>query len=193
MRYYKWYNTNECYLKSGDDIMYNSKLKTCCFFGHRKIAVSDELTSYIKDITEKLIKDKNIDTFLFGSKSQFDDLCYEIVSELKLKYPHIKRIYVRAEFPQIDDNYRRYLLERFEDTYFPEKIVGAGKSVYVERNFEMINSSSFCICYYDENYLPPKRKQSKKALIAYQPASGTKLAYDYAIKRTLTIYNAFDI
>ena len=66
----------------------------------------------IKNEVEKLIINENVQTFLFGSKSQFDDLCYEIVSELKVKYERVKRGYVRAEFPDIDEEYREYLLKR---------------------------------------------------------------------------------
>mgnify|MGYP002771653648 FL=1 len=110
-----------------------------------------------------------------------------IVTELKEKYPHIKRIYVRAEFPYIDDSYRNYLLERFEDTYYPEKMIDAGKAAYIERNYEMINKSKYCIVFYDENYVPPKRKHSRKDLIEYQPQSGTKLAYEYAVKKCVVI------
>ncbi len=168
------------------------KSKICCFFGHRKITETQELKNRLYGIAENLIINKNVDTFLFGSKSEFNDLCYMIVTELKEKYPHIKRIYVRAEFPFIDDSYRRYLLERYEDTYYPEKINNAGKSVYVERNYEMIDNSSYCICYYDENYAPPRRKSSKHDLFDYQPKSGTRMAFEYAIKRTLMICNVFE-
>ena len=47
--------------------------------------------------------------------------------------------------------------------------------------------------YYDENYFPPKRKNSKKDLVYYQPKSGTKLAYDYAMKKGLIITNVYRI
>ena len=105
------------------------------------------------------------------------------MTELKEKYSHIKRIYVRAEFQYIDDNYRKYLLQDFEDTYYHEKIMNAGKAVYVERNYEMIDKSKYCVVYYDENYAPPRRKNSRRDLTDYQPKSGTKLAYDYAVKK----------
>ena len=130
----------------------------------------------------------NNQSFQLGKQAQveyrFD--CPEY-AELKEKYPHIKRIYVRAEFPYIDDSYRNYLLERFEDTYYPEKMIDAGKAAYIERNYEMINKSKYCIVFYDENYVPPKRKHSRKDLIEYQPQSGTKLAYEYAVKKCVVI------
>ena len=147
------------------------KENTCCFFGHRTIKQTEELKIKLIDTIERLINVEKVDTFLFGSKSRFDSLCLELVTELKKKYPHIKRIYVRAEFPFIDDGYKEYLLKSYEDTYFPEKIVGSGRAVYVERNCEMINKSRFCVVYYDEENLPSKRK------------SGTKIAFEYAQKQ----------
>ena len=143
---------------------------TCCFFGHRTINETEELKVELHKTIEDLIVNENVNTFLFGSKSCFNDLCLEIVSRIKEKYPHIKRIYVRAEFPVISDNYKNYLLESYEDTYYPEKIIGSGRAAYVERNFEMINQSHFCVVYYDESYAPITRK------------SGTKIALDYATK-----------
>lgn len=172
--------------------MKDIKLHTCCFFGHRKIKETSELIERLTKEIEVLITEKEVRTFYFGSKSQFDDLCHTIVTELKEKYPHIKRIYVRAEFPYIDDSYRKYLLESYEDTYYPEKMIDAGKAAYVERNYEMIDNSSYCICYYDENYAPPRRKNSRRDLLDYQPKSGTGIAFDYANKRNLMIYNIFE-
>ncbi len=145
-------------------------MKTCCFIGHRTINETEKLKVKLYKTIESLVVNENVDTFLFGSKSRFDSLCLELVTKLKEKHPHIKRIYVRAEFPVISDNYKTYLLESYEDTYYPEKLIDAGKAVYVERNIEMINRSRFCIVYFDESYAPSKRK------------SGTKIALDYAIK-----------
>lgn len=147
------------------------KENTCCFFGHRTINETEELRTKITETVEKLITNENVDTFLFGSKSEFDRLCLELVTKLKEKYPHVKRIYVRAEFPFINDNYLNYLLKSYDDTYYPEKLHGAGRAAYVERNYEMINNSKYCIVYYDEQNAPTTRK------------SGTKIAIDYAIKK----------
>ena len=167
------------------------KEKTCCFFGHRKIDETEELKNNLRGIIENLIVNEKVDTFFFGSKSQFDDLCHKIVTELKEKYPHIKRIYIRSAFQHIPDWYEDSLLQHYEDTYFPEHMENAGRTSYVERNQEMINKSDFCIVYYDENYAPPKRKNSRRDLTDYQPRSGTKIAYDYAVKKKKIIINCF--
>ena len=169
--------------------------KTACFFGHRNIDMTDELTDRLYQEIENLITSDGIDTFLFGSKSQFDDLCYKIVTDLKSKYPNIQRVYVRAENEYIDGEgsraYREGLAECYEETYYPESISGAGKAVYVKRNYEMIDKSSVCVVYYDENYMPPRRKQSRRDLFDYQPASGTGIAYQYAVKKKKKIINIF--
>ena len=144
---------------------------TCCFFGHRSIIETEELKAQLTETVERLIVEENVDTFLFGSGSSFNSLCLEIVTQIKEKHPHIKRIYVRAEFPYITDQYLAYLLKSCDDTYYPEKILGAGRAAYVERNYEMINNSKYCIVYYDEQCAPSTRR------------SGTKIALDYAVKK----------
>ncbi len=64
------------------------------FIGHRKINYSETLKEKVKKIVENLIINENADTFLFGSKSEFDTLCYEVVTELQAKYNLIRRVYV---------------------------------------------------------------------------------------------------
>ena len=169
--------------------MEDLNLRSCCFFGHRKIDKTPELKNNLYEIIENLIVNENIDTFLFGSKSEFDDLCHKVATELREKYPHIKRVYVRAAFQHIPDWYEDSLLNHYEETYFPEHMEKAGKASYVERNQEMINKSDFCVVYYDENYLPPRRKNSRRDLTDYQPKSGTAVAYDYAVKKKKKIIN----
>lgn len=150
---------------------------TCCFIGHRTVEATEKMKSFLSQTVEKLITEENVDTFLFGSRSEFDTLALDIVTKIKEKYPHIKRIYVRAEYPYIDDHYTSYLLKSYDEAYFPEKIIGAGRAVYVERNYEMINQSKFCVFYYDASLCDPKRK------------SGTKIALDYAVKNNKTVIN----
>ena len=82
---------------------------TCCFIGHRTINETEELKERLNEIIEKLIVENSVDTFLFGSKSQFNSLCLSIVTQIKQKYPHIKRVYVRAEYPYISEQYKKYL------------------------------------------------------------------------------------
>ena len=86
-------------------------------------------------------------------------------------------------------DYEDYLLQYYEETYFPERCKGAGKISHVVRNQAMIDDSDYCIFYYDENYEPPMRKYSKRSIGYYQPNSGTALAYAYAKQKKKIIYN----
>lgn len=167
--------------------------KACCFFGHRKINETHELIERLTKEIEILIKEKEVSIFYFGSKSEFDDLCHKTVTELKEKFPHIKRVYVRSAFQHIPDWYEDSLLENYEGTYFPEHMEKAGRASYVERNQEMINQSQFCVVYYNENYLPPRRRNSRRDLTDYQPKSGTGVAYAYAVQKKKEIINVFGI
>ena len=146
-------------------------LRTCCFFGHRNTVETKELREKLRVIIEKLITEESVDTFLFGSKSRFNDLCHELVTKSKENHPHVKRIYVRAEYPEINDAYRAYLSKDYEETYFPKKLLKAGRAIYVERNREMLRKSDFCVICYDENRAPTTRR------------SGTGIALRYAVQQ----------
>ena len=162
-----------------------------CFIGHRRIEKNEELLSSLRECILALIKN-GVDTFLFGSKSAFDDLSWKVVSEIKLEYPYIKRVYVRSAYQYIDKSYKEYLLKYYEETYFPSKIEKAGKYSYVERNCDMIDKSTYCVFYYNENYIPPLKQGGKRnMLLASTPKSGTKIAYEYAIKKKKNIINLF--
>ncbi|MBQ7974452.1 MAG: hypothetical protein IJ300_02050 [Clostridia bacterium] len=169
----------------------DNQLNCCCFIGHRKIEETHNLTNHLYNVIENLIVQENVNVFLFGSKSEFNNLCYRVVSRLKEQYRNIQRIYVRAEFPYIDNSYKAYLQKRYENSYYPDKIISAGKAAYIERNYEMINNSKYCIMYYDDSYAPPRRKKSSKDLTDYQPQSGTKLAYNYAVRKC-NVINVFE-
>ena len=64
--------------------------------------------------------------------------------------------------------------------------------LYIERNYEMINLSTYCIFYYNENYIPPIEESTKNNLFPPQKRhSGTKIAYNYAIKKKKQIINLY--
>lgn len=177
----------------------------CCFLGHRKIVITEELKHELVEIIEDLIVNHNVRTFLFGSRSDFDYLCHFVVSELKEKFPDIKRIaytcksescVLENEREKWEEIYSRYQnkevhLLGVEEEFEHKTKYTAGKASYVERNQAMINDSDYCIFYYDENYLPSSRKRSNRDIGYYQPKSGTRLAYDYAKQKKKIIINVF--
>ena len=172
--------------------------KKCCFIGHRTIVASTELTENLTKTIEGLIAEEGVKYFLFGSRSEFDDLCHGIVTALKEKYPHIIRVaYTRRseyavkaeEKEKMERTWASVLktdvkLKDYDAEVQSDRVFSAGKASFVERNQEMIDDSDFCVFYYNETYLPPRRKRSNRDLSSYQPKSGTQLAYEYAIQKS---------
>ena len=177
--------------------------KICSFFGHRKIEITENLKQKVKEVVEDLIINHNVLTFLFGSRSNFDYLCHLVVTELKEKYPDIKRIAYtcksetctleneRQKWEKIYSHFqkREICLLGVEEEFEYKTKYTAGRASYVERNQAMIRDSNYCIFYYDENYQPQLRKYSKRSIVYYQPKSGTALAYTYAKQKRKILIN----
>ena len=167
-------------------------IKSCCFIGHRKINDTPELRERLRGILLKLIENGTVN-FLFGDHSAFNSLCYDLVTELKETYPDIKRFHFRRDYEDTDDYTMQFLLVGYDETICPKGVGSAGRASYVERNQAMIRESDVCIFYYDENYLPKRRKVSRRDLFDYQPKSGTAIAYVYAVLQKKQIYNIFNM
>ena len=56
-----------------------------CFIGHRKTSINKTFIFRLENCITKLITCDNVDTFLFGSRSEFDDICLQTVTEFKKK------------------------------------------------------------------------------------------------------------
>ena len=180
--------------------------KSCSFFGHRKIEITEKLKQKVKETIENLIVDHNVLTFLFGSRSDFDHLCHLIVTELKEKYSNIERIAYTCRSESCTLESERAYWEEIYSNFKKEKVTLLGvekefehktkytscSASYVERNQAMIDDSDFCVFYYDENYQPKLRKYSKNCIGYYQPKSGTRLAYVYAKKKKKNIINIIE-
>ncbi len=165
-----------------------------CFIGHRNVEKTEKLVQLLRETMISLVNN-GVYTFLFGGTGEFDHFAWEIASRLKKEYAEIKRVYVRSQFPVIDDDYKQYLLTLYDETYFPQEIANAGKFVHVERNYLMIDSCDCCVFYYDKQYTPPPSNNYRRNdLLPTQNKtnSGTKLAYEYAVKKKKRIINLYD-
>ncbi len=167
-------------------------MKACSFFGHRDTEQTEELKQKVRETVERLIVEEDVDTFLFGSRSKFDELCHMVVTELKEKYPHIQRIaYLCKHETACSVGAGMGLKQRIKkltgrDVYVPEyedirksdRVNSAGRASYVERNQLIIDDSNIVVLYLIEN----KNKQS-----------GAKIASEYAQKKRKEIFNIFFI
>lgn len=180
---------------------------TCCFVGHRNTVLTESEETKLKQMIKDLIIHYNVSTFLFGSCSTYDSICHSIVTDLKKEFYYIKRVAYTCKSETCTLESERERLEKVYSTFFKKeiKLMGveeekmhkniftAGKASYVERNQEMIDDSDICVFYYDENYKPDVRRIAKKSIGFYQPKSGTRLAYFYAIQKKKKIINLKDM
>ena len=179
--------------------------KIACFIGHRNAPNSEELQKEIRATVEYLINVEGVALFLFGSRSNFDSLCHDIVTEFQKVYPHIRRIAYtcrheyavmkkdKAEKEQILSSLlqRPVNIQDYDGEYEHPTKYTSGRASYVARNQAMINHSDFCIFYFNETYLPPQRKYSNRFLTDYQPKSGAAIAYKYAVQKKKVIINLY--
>ena len=174
------------------------KYKACAIIGHRKIDITEELKSRLFDIICDMIENKGVRTFLFGSRSVFDTLCYDIVSYAKEQYGFIESVVYTCKHEAFIDNASKEELEKvFERLGIKDRILSfdreveyrdkyvAGKSAYIQRNYAMIDDCDYCLFYYDRKYQP-------KNNIGKTTNSGTALSYQYALKRGKIIINVYD-
>ncbi len=176
-----------------------------CFIGHRNIDKTEQIKSQLKEVVTNLILN-GADTFLFGSRSEFNYICWSVVTELQHKFPNLKRIKYNAPhevtFTSKEDREKcEQLFTKFahKEAHYAdyeiaidcEKSFRANKNAYIIRNQEMIDNSDVCVFYCRKNYLPPKRQQSKRQLCDYQPKSGTAIAFAYATQKKKQIVNLF--
>lgn len=157
----------------------------CCFIGHRTIKDKDAVRKLLRREIFTLLEKYKVRTFLFGSRSDFNDLCYAVVSGLQILFPDIKRIlyackHETACMESERENMsalagqlskKQIALKGYEEEYSPAAYLTAGRASYVERNRAMIGDSDICVFYARDDYIPCDGGNS-----------GTIIAYEYAKK-----------
>ena len=160
-------------------------MKTCSFFGHRNTEQTEELKEKVRETVEHLIVEEGVDTFLFGSRSKFDELCHIVVTELKGKHPNIRRVAYLCKHEsgclvgagtsltrQIEEiTGRKERVLEYEEIKKSDSLNAAGRACYIERNQWMIDESDFAVFCLEESF--NKRN------------NGTKIAYEYSNKKSL--------
>ena len=140
----------------------------CSFFGHRDVAVTDELRERVTEAVRFAIKCLDCRTFYFGGYGDFDDLCLEIVTAIRESEPSLglHRVYCVPQERQLYRRTRYFKPENFDEiTYLRPSFEGWYKSIYF-RNCAMIDESD-CVIFYAEN----------------REKSGAYKAYKYAEKK----------
>ena len=143
-------------------VMNVSLTKVCSFFGHRKIEKTEKLKRQLATKIKGLTENENYNVFYFGGFGEFDELCYEIVSELRIQHRQIKRIFCLSDERYLCLDKRPEWLKRqeYEEYVYLNLDFDYWYTRIYYRNCEMIKNSDFIIFYVDEN----KDGGAKKAL-----------------------------
>lgn len=150
------------------------KHKSCSVFGHSKIEITDSLKEKIYLTFESLIKGENVGYFYFGGFGEFDDLCWQAVTDLKGKYPNIKRIFCLSDprHQMISKRPKWLKNEDYEEIVYLDLNFDYWYSRIYYRNIQMVNRSDFVVFYVD-----------------HSEQSGAYKILQYAIKKKKQIIN----
>lgn len=149
--------------------------KTCSCFGHSNVDITDELTARTRIEIDKAIED-GVRIFLFGGRSDFDDLCYDLVTEkrntnLQL---NIKRVFCFALDKQLRKPPRWFIRKEYEALECPTKDFDYWYTSIYYRNLAMIDQSDLILFWVEQ-----------------RENSGAYKTYRYAIKKHKRIVNLF--
>lgn len=149
--------------------------KTCSCFGHSDVDITDDLIARTRIEIGKAIED-SVRIFLFGGRSDFDDLCYDLVTEKKNANPqlNIKRVFCFALDKQLRKPPYWFAKKDYEALECPTKdFSGWYKSIYY-RNAAMIDQSDLILFWVE-----PREN------------SCVYKTYKYAVKKHKRIVNLF--
>ena len=111
----------------------------CTFFGHRDSPSS--IKGKLHEEIERLINEKDVNTFYVGTQGNFDRMAYSVLVELRKRYHHIKVYRVLAYMPKPGET-------DTADTIVPEGIENTHpRYAIVSRNNWMIDHSDYVIAY----------------------------------------------
>ncbi|MBQ7352610.1 MAG: DUF1273 family protein [Clostridia bacterium] len=150
--------------------------KTCLFTGHRHLGNMLDKTCLMRGI--EYVISLGVDTFISGGALGFDTEASLAVLEAKKTYPNIK-LFIFAPCKNQSNGwsfsekalYKKILKKAdFVDMPDYDYFNGCMKA----RNYKMVDSSSYCIAFFDGN-----------------GHSGTGQTYNYAKRSGLTVYNIY--
>ncbi len=163
-------------LSQGGGIFFMTTIeKVCSCFGHSDVPITDDLRARTKAEIEKGIAD-GVRIFLFGGRSDFDDLCYDLVTEAKTAAPQlgIKRVFCFALDKQLRKPPRWFVRKEYEALECPAKDFDYWYTAIYYRNLAMIDRSDLVLMW-----------------VEAREDSGAYKTYKYAVKKHKRVVNLF--
>lgn len=115
--------------------------KVCAFLGNATIWNTREVMDKIKLTAIDLIKNKGVDTFLVGTKGEFETLSHKMLEQIQCDYPDIKIMLVIAYAQDLEK-----CPYNFDDVYYPPKSeLGYKRWSIAKRNEWIIDQTDYII------------------------------------------------
>ncbi|MGN0608767.1 MAG: SLOG family protein [Oscillospiraceae bacterium] len=158
-------------------------MRSCCFTGHRKIQITENLTRILSNNLCCLIEEYGVTDFYSGGAVGWDTLCAQTVINLRRKYPQIR---LHLILPCCEEQQTAAWSGRQKAEY--REILAAADSVEFisenyyngcmkKRNARLVELADFCVCYYNEK----------------NSASGTGQTVRMALKKHIILINLYSI
>ena len=126
-------------------------MKSCCFTGHRKVNVNDELKTELRRVLTGLIE-KGVTEFYAGGAVGWDMFCEKIVLDLRNEYG----IHLHIIMPcPLEEQTQKWETEQISEYKY---IIGQADSVEIvsenyskecmkNRNARLVELADVCVCY----------------------------------------------
>lgn len=158
-------------------------MHSCCFTGHRRIQITENLTHILSNELCRLIEVYGITEFYSGGAIGWDTLCAQTVINLRFKYQQIR---LHLVLPCCEEHQTASWNGKQKAEY--RKILSAADSVEFmsenyyngcmkKRNARLVELADFCVCYYNEK----------------NSASGTGQTVRMALKKHIPVINVYYI
>ncbi len=129
-------------------------MKKCCFTGHRKLKITQELKDSLNNTIESLIN-QDVTDFYAGGALGWDTLCEQTVIELRRKYPHIRLHLIlpcsekeqTAKWNNMQKTNFHQILTQADSIEYTSK--DYFKGCMKKRNTRLVELCDCCICYYN--------------------------------------------
>ena len=125
--------------------------KSCCIIENNILVHSEEF-GYLEELFEDLITNHRVDTFYFAGGINFNNFCYNVLTQIIEKYTNVRRIFVIDNY---NDLSRKWMVDEFlrfyyDVAYLPNKYNYKCKRSYY-KYYAMIDNSDFVILYANIN------------------------------------------
>ena len=128
-------------------------MKNCCFTGHRKVKITDELKAGLRSVLTELIE-KGVTEFYAGGAVGWDMICEKTVLDLKQEYGEIHlHIIMPCPLDEQTQNWDlqqiteyRSIIERADSVEIVSE--NYSKDCMKKRNARLVELADVCVCYY---------------------------------------------